>query len=304
MRKAAVILAVILSLSGFNNKLYAQNIPILDINRDSILNAYEREVREISFYKKKLINVNDEDIIKIMDALPAFAIYRDTYFSTGIPLNRSINCNTADALFQISIRHRVTRSVLPFNTFLFFTYSQKSFWDVYAESCPFRDNNYNPGLGLGRYITKDNKMLGAGFIQIEHESNGRDGDESRSWNYLSASAKYFHNPRLSLAVKAWIPFVDGGNNKDLIDYRGIATFAVNYMSRNLKWWASAEVTPRKGWGNANTVLSLAFIGSKKSNTYFYLRFSDGIGESLLDYNKYSMNLRAGICFKPDFYSIF
>lgn len=90
------------------------------------------------------------------------------------------------------IQSEITQSVLPFNTFLYLTYTQKSFWDIYAESSPFGDSNYNPGIGLGRYITKDNKLIGAGLIQIEHESNGRDGDDSRSWNRLSGSIKYFH----------------------------------------------------------------------------------------------------------------
>lgn len=302
MKEISMLFVVILWLSGI--KLSAQNVPISTVNKDSIIDIYKKEVQNTPFYLKKQLNVNNDDIMMIMDALPAFAIYRDVYFVTGIPLNASINKHTADALFQISIRHRLTRSVLPFNTFIFLTYSQKSFWNIYETSSPFRDNNYNPGLGLGRYITKDNKLLGAGLIQIEHESNGSDGERSRSWNYLSASAKYFYNPRLSLAVKVWIPFVDGGNNKDLIDYRGVSTFTANYMSKNLKWWVSAEITPRKGWGNANTMISLAYVGSKKSNTYFYVRFSDGVGDSLLEYNKYSMNIRAGICFKPDFYSIF
>lgn len=293
---------MILGISGIHNNLSAQHNSVL-LN-DSIIKAYKKELQETPFYRKRPMEVPEEDIVKIMDGLSFFGIYKDTYFSTGIPLNTSINKHTADALFQVSVRIRLTQSVLPFNSFLYLTYTQKSFWNIYEESFPFRDSNYNPGLGLGRYITKDNKLLGAGFIQIEHESNGRDGDESRSWNYLSMSVKYFHNLRSSFGVKAWIPFVDGGNNKDLVDYRGIVTLSANYITKNLKWWASAEVTPRKGWGNANTIFTLSFRSSLKSNTHFYVRFSDGIGDSMLDYNKYSMNIRAGICFKPDFYSIF
>ncbi len=302
MKKLTLIVAMILSLVNSKSNLSAQNLPV--IVNDSLVEAIKKEIEATPFYMKKQVDVEEKDIVKVIDALPFFGIYNDTYFSTGIPLNTTIDKNTADALFQISIRVRLTQSVLPFNTFLYLTYTQKSFWDIYADSSPFRDSNYNPGLGLGRYITKDNKLLGAGFIQVEHESNGRDGDESRSWNRLSASVKYFHNPRVTFGAKAWIPFVDGENNKSLVDYRGVVTFSANYMTKNLKWWASAEVTPRKGWGNANTVLSLAYRTSLKSNTYLYVRFSDGKGDSLLDYNKYSMNIRAGICFKPDFFSIF
>lgn len=279
---------------------HAQYPPIPILANDSV----ERELQRTPAYKRKPIKIIEENIIKVMDALPPFAIYKDNFFSTGVPLNTNINKQTADALFQISIRHRLTRSVLPFNTFLFLTYTQKSFWDIYDKSSPFRDSNYNPGIGLGRYIIYEQNMLGAALFQFEHESNGRDGEDSRSWNLLSFSAKYFYNPRLSFSMKAWVPFVSGRNNKSLVNYRGIATLSANYLTKDLKWWVSAEVTPRKGWGNANTIVSVAFLGSKNSTTYFYLRFYNGIGDSLLDFNKYAMNVRAGICFKPDFYSIF
>lgn len=109
-----------------------------------------------------------------MDALPAFGVYKDHCFSAGIPLNESIDKNTADALFQISIRHRLTKSRFPFNTFLYFTYTQKSFWNIYAKSSSLRDSNYNPTLGLGKYIIRNNVSKGTAFLQIEHESHGRE----------------------------------------------------------------------------------------------------------------------------------
>lgn len=303
MRNIILLCGIILFLSGLNDSVLAQqNIPIFV--EDSVINAYKKEASETPFYMRKSVEASQEDIIKVMDALPAFAIYKDVYFVTGLSLNKGISSSTADAMFQLSIRHRLTKSVLPFNTFLYLTYTQKSFWNIYARSSPFRDTNYNPGIGVGRYITKDNMLVGSAFVQIEHESNGQDEEDSRSWNYLSFSAKYFYNLRFSLGVKAWIPVVDGINNKDLIDYRGLATLSVNFMSKDFKWWLSADITPRKGFGNANTILTVAYKGSTRSNTHFYLRFSDGVGDSLLDYNRYGINIRAGICFKPDFYSIF
>lgn len=303
--KATMIFLIIITLSGLKSTAVAQYNPkeplVID---DSIKEVYRKKFEETPFYARETIDIDDEHIVKVVDALPAFGVYKDTYFITGIPLNTKINNETADAMFQISIRQRLTKSVLPFNSFAYLTYSQRSFWDIYAESSPFRDNNYNPGIGVGRYITKNNVLKGAGFIQIEHESNGKDGKDSRSWNYLSFSTKYFHNLRLSFGIKTWVPFVDGGENKDLIDYKGLVTFNGNYISKNQKWWISAELTPRKGFGNVNTVVSAAFLASDKSNQYIYARFYNGKGENLLEYNKYSMNLRIGICFKPDFYSIF
>ncbi len=80
--------------------------------------------------EKNQIEITDDEIRDKIDSLPAFGIYKENYFITGIPLNTTINKTTADVKFQVGIRHRLTNSELPFNTFLYFTYTQKSFWQI------------------------------------------------------------------------------------------------------------------------------------------------------------------------------
>ena len=301
MRNKLIIrlLFTIMCLMCFGN-VYSQDISL----KDSINNIVEERLRKTTFHKQDQLEIEEESILKLADELPAFGVYKDTYFTTGVPLNKKIDRNTADVMFQISIRHRLTKSRLPFNTFLYLTYTQKSFWDVYAESAPFRDNNYNPGIGLGKYIIHNNTLKGGAFLQIEHESNGRNGKESRSWNMISLSSKYYYNLQLAFGFKVWIPIVDGEENGDLLDYRGIGTLSVNYITKNKKWWFEAEINPRKGFGNANTIVTASFLVSENANQYIYARFYNGKGESLLDYDKYNMNIRVGFCIKPDFGSIF
>ncbi len=301
LRNTVIFLIVMLSMPQL---LIAQSEKTINQIKDSLYHDYEEMIKSFPAYTPKPIEISEERLRSVLDAQPSFAVYKDVFFVTGIPLDRKIDRNTADAMFQISIRQRLTKSYLPFNTFAYLTYTQKSFWDIYAESCPFRDNNYNPGIGVGKYITKNNKLKGAAFIQIEHESNGKDSIDSRSWNYLSFYLRYFYNPRLVFGLKAWIPFVDGENNKDLLDYRGLATISANFITKNNKWWFSAELNPRKGFGNVNTVLTAAFRVSKNQNQYLYARFYNGKGDSLIEYNQYSMNIRFGICIKPDFYSVY
>lgn len=290
------LLLVATNIYAQDNFMYATD--------DSIYKEYDKAMRDPNIFKPKHLSISENEVLKYADKLPAFAVYRDTYFITGIPINKEITNESADATFQISIRQRLTRSILPFKTFAYLTYTQKSFWDIYAESSPFRETNYNPGLGLGKYLIYDNKLVGAAFAQIKHESNGRDGENSRSWNYLSLSMKYYFNPRFNISGEVWVPYVDGGNNKDLLDYRGLGYLSVNYISNKHKWWLSADINPIKGVGNFNTTLTAAFRVSERSNQYLFARFFQGYGESLIDYNKYAMNIRIGICIKPDFYNVF
>lgn len=300
MYKSIKITLLVLCLIFWRIECKAQ----VKTKNDSLDYTIQTHIEQTSVLKRNELGITEKTVLEIVDALPAFGVFKDSYFITGIPLNGAINSETADALFHISIRQRITKSRLPFNTFLYLTYSQKSFWNIYAESSPFRDNNYNPALGFGKYIIHNNKFKGTVFIQFEHESNGKDSIDSRSWNMISFSTKYFYNLRLILGAKAWIPIVDGKENRDLIDYKGIATFSVNYITKDTRWWFSAEINPRKGFGNINTTLTAAVKVSGKSNQYLYARFFDGRGESLLDYKKYNINIRVGFCIKPDFGSIF
>ena len=289
-------------LTGLSSQaLHAQENELIYMAGDSLRKVIKEEFRTAS-YRDRGINVDEREIIKLMDRMPSFGIYKDTYFVTGVPLNQQITRNTADAVFQLSIRQRLTKSILPFNSFLYLTYTQKSFWDIYRESSPFRDNNYNPGIGIGKYIIEKNQLRGGILVAFEHESNGREEKESRSWNYISINGKYFINMLLSIGFKVWIPYVDGGENKDLLEHRGLGTISFNAITGDRKWWITTELTPRKGWGNINTVVSVGYKPSEKLNQSFFFRFSDGVGESLINYNKYSTNLRFGICIKPDFYS--
>jgi phospholipase A1 len=291
-----ILLVLATEISAQEDFIYMTN--------DSIRQEYDKAMQDPRIFKPKYLKISEKDAIKLADRLPAFSVYKDTYFVTGVPLNKKITHETADATFQISVRQRLTKSVLPFKTFAYLTYTQRSFWDIYAESSPFRDTNYNPGVGLGKYIFHQNRLVGAAFAQIRHESNGRDAEESRSWNYLSVSIKYFFNARFNLAGEFWAPYVDGGNNKDLLDYRGLGYISFNYISNKQKWWLSADFNSRKGFGNVNTTMTASFRVSRKSNQYLFARFFQGYGESLMDYNKYTMNIRIGICIKPDFYNIF
>lgn len=272
-------------------------------SNDSISDNHSKEDR-INIFKKQAIFSSEREILKAMDKAPAFGIYKDNYFITGVPLNQEITNNTADALFQISIRHRMTKTILPFKTFAYITYTQKSFWNIYAESSPFRDTNYNPGIGIAKAIILNEQLMGVVFIQIKHESNGREKEDSRSWNYLSLAAKYYINSQLNISGEFWVPYVDSQNNSDLLNYKGLGKINLDCVDSTQKWWFEFQLNPRKGFGNINTMVNVGFKISKSANQYLFIRFQDGYGDSLLDYNKYSMNVRIGMCIKPDFFSIY
>ena len=252
---------------------------------------------------KKLSNA--DSIIKRLDDLPPFGIYKDNFFIAGTNLFQTPSQWNSDAKFQVSIRHRLTNSTLPFKTYLYFTYTQKAFWDVFKESFPFRDLNYNPTIGLGKALIYKNRLLGYIGLQFEHESNGKDGDDSRSWNKISFTSSFILHDRWLLESDVWIPIVDGKGNKDIVKYSGWANASIEYASPNRKYILNATVTKRGGWNlNHNVSLNAAIRLFGDSNQFLFFEYYNGYGESMLDYKQYRQRLRAGFVIKPDFTNFF
>lgn len=248
---------------------------------------------------------NADSIINKFDAQPSFGIYKDNYIVVGTELFKKPTKYNSDAKFQVSIRHRLTNSTLPFKTYLFLTYTQKAFWDVFKDSFPFHDLNFNPSVGLGKALVRNNRFLGTISLQFEHESNGKDGEDSRSWNKVTFGASLAFNDRWTLQSKAWIPIVDGQNNKDIVKYAGWGFLGMEYSSPKKKYTASCVVTKRGGVNlNANIVLNFAARLFSDDNQYIFLEYYNGYGECMIDYNQYRQRLRLGFVIKPNFISIF
>lgn len=244
-----------------------------------------------------------DSIRKDFDSTPYFSIFKDNYFILGVPVGSKITSANSDVKFQISFAQRLTKSVLPLNSHLFISYSQKCFWNVFQESLPMYDLNFNPAIGLSRLIISKGRTVGKLTLMVEHESNGKDGLDSRSWNRISLATNIFITPLMMVHGKIWIPIIDGENNKDLLDYRGIYESGLQYRSANGRLGFAVIMAKRKGWNfNHNVTLEFNYRLFKNENQYFFIQYYNGYGEGLLDYNVHHSRLRAGIVIKPKFFS--
>lgn len=200
------------------------------------------------------------------------------------------NRYTSDAsefVFDISLKLRLL------GTNLFFAYTQRSFWQIYnaSESRPFRETDYNPELF---YRWKPNFSIcpHCGFdFGGEHESNGRDVPDSRSWNRLYFAAYHEWN-RTLLYLKTWyrIPEdtkkdpsdAEGDDNPDIEHYYGYGEIRVQQ-----ELFASKHLAALMVRGNPSTHKgAIEFNYSVPFGDYLYwnLYFFNGYGDSLIDYN--------------------
>ena len=240
-----------------------------------------------------------------LDSRPYFSLYKDTYFVGGTVLGGKPTEYNSDVKFQISFQQRLTKSVLPGHTYLYLFYTQKAIWHVFRNSLPFYDLNFNPGIGLSKHIIMKNRLLGKLTLLAEHESNGRDGTASRSWNKISLAGEAYISPFLMAHAKYWIPIVDGQYNGDILRYMGIYQAGFQAKSLDDKWVLDMTIVKRKGWDfNFNTIVQLGYRINHNSNQFIMLQYYNGYGEHMLDYNQYHSRIRIGLLIRPRFFSDF
>ncbi len=247
--------------------------------------------------------VNTDSIRRAFDDGPYFGLYKDNYFVFGPPVGQKITKENTNIKFQISVAQRLTRSVLPWGTYLFLFYTQKCFWNVLENSMPMTDLNFNPGIGLTKPLFLRDRFVGKLNFIIEHESNGRDGIESRSWNRISFGGSIMIDPRITVHGKFWIPIIDGENNRDILDYCGIYQVGTSFLSSNSRFGVSVILTKRRGWKmDYNTVLEFCYRIFPRDNQYIFAQYYNGYGEGLLAYKEFHSQLRIGIVIKPRLFS--
>lgn len=235
---------------------------------------------------------------------PYFGIYKDNYFIFGPSAGPKANRTNTNVKFQISIAQRLTKGTLPWGTYLYLFYSQKCFWNILENSMPMTDLNFNPGIGITKPLFVKNRYIGKMTFLVEHESNGRDSIQSRSWNRVALAANVFVTKNLMVHAKVWVPIVDGENNRDIVDYCGWNQFGIQVVSDNKRFTGGISIVPRHRIGSCNVVVDFAVRLFKRENQYLFFQFYNGYGEGLLDYNKFHSQLRVGLLIRPKLFSDF
>lgn len=235
---------------------------------------------------------------------PAFSIFKDNYFISGIPLDHKPDKDNSDAKFQFSFKQRIQNRPLVWGSYFYLTYTQKSFWDIYKKSSPFAETNYNPGLQLVKPIYAKGNLTGVVTLSVEHESNGRDSIYSRSWNFVGISYSHLFSDRLNATLKIYIPS-KSSDNPDLNKYIG-------YSEAQFSWGIKKDLlildlTARKGasWDTKGSLMTtLSFRPSVKRNLYWTLQWWQGYAESLVDYRQRTSMIRVGFMVKPSFFRFY
>lgn len=185
---------------------------------------------------------------------------------------------------------------------LYFAYTQRMFWDLDAKSSPFRNIDYQPELFyLSQPVALAGKATASGQIGLRHESNGRDGDASRSINSIYVTPMVAFplggDWRMTVAPRAWVFVGDRSDNPDIRRYRGNGSLFMEVGEDNgLRLSTSTRFSLSNGKGAISADLSYPLRRILGGGPGFYLfgQSFHGYGENLLDYDRRTTRFRVGL----------
>ncbi|BET66829.1 hypothetical protein ASA1KI_17470 [Opitutales bacterium ASA1] len=235
-----------------------------------------------------------------------FAFHNPVYFIYGP--------DAPAAKFQFSFKYRILGEpsvddvpFMPSMKGLYFGYTQRSIWDITAESSPFYDTSYMPEvlfeLLAAAPRTEDGWLHWLGLQgAVQHESNGRDGADSRSLNiaYLRAGVVLgrMDGWRLILVPRVYAHLSESIGNADIADYRGYGDLSL-VLGKNDRW--QIAVTGRVGKDSERRTIQVDFthpisLPVVRFGAYLHVQYFSGYGESLRSYDEKSHAWRAGFAF--------
>lgn len=228
--------------------------------------------------------------------------YEPFYFIAG--------SESPNVKFQVSLKYQVLNNEgalagrAPVLKGLHIAYTQTSLWDWNKPSAPFLDSSYKPELLflherlVGGQKTNWFRLDLQGGLQ--HESNGRDGDASRSLNiaYVRPTMIFGKDEGLqfTLQPRAWLYVGDMSDNPDLDRYRGYADLrAIVGWQRGLQLSALGRLGDEGDRGSIQLDLTYPMMTllSGSFSLYLHAQYFTGYGESLLLYNERSSAFRVG-----------
>ncbi len=227
--------------------------------------------------------------------------YEPMYFIAGT--------KSPNAKFQVSLAYQLLNNEgslaekAPALKGFHLGYTQTSLWDWNAASSPFYDTSYKPELFyVWKNVTRaqpDNWWQLDLQGGLKHESNGKDGTDSRSLAnaYFRPTLTVGRDDGLQLALqpRVWTYLGDLSDNPDIADYRGYADLRlVAGWKRGLQLSALGQMGQNGNHPGLQldlTYPTMRFFGS--FSLYLDVQYFTGYGESLLGYNRKSDELRVG-----------
>lgn len=209
--------------------------------------------------------------------------------------------------FQLSFKLALTPPLFDERATVFFAYTGQSWWQAYNDerSSPFREYSHEPEVFVSwapqRHLFGwDWRLASGGFV---HQSNGRSGPASRSWNRLFVDLRFDRPSGWWVGVRPWWripesrkPFPgspEGDDNPQVERFLGDGEVQVGYVGDVHQFTAKL----RRGFsssGKGALQLDWSRPTGFSPGLRWHVQYFDGYGESMLDYQTRVRRLGVGV----------
>jgi phospholipase A1 len=193
--------------------------------------------------------------------------------------------------FQFSFQLPVWQNIFKKNVSLFASYTQLSYWQVYAHSQWFRETNYEPQL----FFVSNFQENWLWRLGVDHQSNGRGGNFERSWNRVFATVTLSRGHWMFM-MQPWVLIFKSVSsnlhNPDIADYLGHERFVIAYEFKNHVEVSLMIRNLERLTSNVTEELDLSVPISKHIDGF--IQVFNGYGQSLIEYNHRTTSVGLGI----------
>ena len=236
----------------------------------------------------------------VLPAMVTNAINKDSYSSLN---GFEENLEDVEAKFQLSLKVPLNyKSMFIEGDGLYMGFTLQAWWQIYASniSKPFRETNYQPELFYLAPLPWKPFGGNTGFILgIEHQSNGRGQNLSRSWNRVFGHFLFEKN-EFAMSIKPWVRLSEenkeypldpnGDDNPDIEDFMGNFELGMVYKWNDFELSFKGRQNFETHYGAAEFGLTFPLWGKLRG----YATAFNGYGESLIDYNYSQTRFGIGI----------
>ena len=201
---------------------------------------------------------------------------------------------SVETKFQISLAKPLFYDVFGLRESLVAAYTQTSWWQITKKSSPFRETNYQPEIFLNFASPKYLEQIGVKNLKfgLLHESNGRDGTNSRSWNraYVQGDLVYGN---LTISPRVWSVIGEKNDNKEILHYIGHGDLRLSYKLNDQIFSLMLRNNLHFDKTNKGAAELSYMFPIFSSGVYGYLQYFTGYGESLIDYDRHTDKVGLG-----------
>lgn len=285
---------------------HASNENVVEALTETAINTARQDASLVDRHRM-LESVADANPYTIVPYKPNYIVmtYNDKVNEEPYNLTNDEEVDRVEAKFQVSLKIPLVKNLFGTDTALTAAYTQQSWWQVYNSdiSAPFRETNYEPEIWIDWWGLEYELFGFRGRnlrFAFNHQSNGRGGDLSRSWNRVYLST-VLEAENLVVVPRVWyrIPEDDkdypgdpsGDDNPDIEKYLGYGDITAAYKF-NQHTFSMLLRNNLRSDNKGGVQLDWSF--PLTDNLRGYVQYFNGYGESLIDYDAYTQRIGLGV----------